>query len=50
MLAARVSYQEKEADLVISPRLCDILQVEGMEVSSSPDKVRDGEAQLGKGV
>jgi hypothetical protein len=43
------SYGEKEVELVISPRLHDILQVEGVRVSGSTDKVSRREAPLVKG-
>ena len=40
--------RRKDAGSVTSPRLHDIPQVEDMEVWSSPDKVREGEALLVK--
>jgi len=36
--------QRKETEPGISPRLSDILQGEGTRISSSPDKVGEGEA------
>ena len=42
--------RKKEAEPVISPRLRDAPQVDSMRVLSSPDKVREGEALLVKGV
>ena len=40
----------KEVEPIILPRLSDIPQVEGMVVLGSPDKAREGETLLEKGV
>jgi hypothetical protein len=42
--------RRKEAEPVISPKLFDFMQVEGIWISSSPDNVRKGKALLIKGV
>ena len=41
MLAGQVLIRRKEAEPVISPRLPDIPQAEGIRVGDSPDKVRE---------
>lgn len=49
MLAEQVFWRKK-VESIILPRLPDIPQVEGVRGSGSPDRVRKGEALLGKGV
>lgn len=50
VFAGQVFIRRKEIEPVISPKLRDILQVEGVGVLGSPDRAREGEALLVKGV